>query len=1000
MESPLSLAAQHITDGPIVGQLWQSATDASLAMTDSPPIHDDSYPTGDDTAPHTGATPLPVTERHAVLRSERIGRFVVLRELGAGGMGVVYSAFDEALGRRVAVKLLFASRATDNNARRRLEREAQALARLSHPNVVQVHEVGEHAGDVFVAMEFVKGATLEAWAKAEPRSWREVVACYLQAARGLQAAHDAGVLHRDFKPANAILGDDGRVRVLDFGLARTSEQPEPLPDDTGRGSMSASVSGQDERLTVTGSVLGTPAYMAPEQFLGDPVDARTDVFCFCVSLYEALYKERPFQGKTRYALLQSVLAGPGKFPERGLPARIEQLLRRGLAREPDRRPQSMQEVVAILDFDPLRKRRWWLMGGTMALVATGAGLGGSMLSEATPPPPCQGFEQELRGVWDDERKAEIEAAFERSGSDLSEAVWPRVAGLLDERAEVLVSGMQTACEATRVTGKQSEARLDRRMTCLDDRKRSMRALTEVLGRADRLTVAHAEDAVQGLPSSDMCADPQWLDASLEPPRDEAQQQQVAQVRERLATGQATLNTGHFLEAAPIAEQAWSEAEEIDYGPLLAEAGYLRSKVDTELGRYRSARATILDVVDQAEASHHDQLVANAWLWLVYLDAQRLGDETHVDVWIRRAAAAGRRVGEPVEQRIELLSQQALWAIDQGDADAAQRYIDEATQLQDEARPGSHLMNLENARAELAWLRGKHDVIVAIRRDKLQRHLADDPAGHPRIALARQDLGVALLGMGELAVARRQFEQALGLLKKTYGSQPHLGVGGIEMNLGGVALHSRDFAAAKDYMERAFATIEASVGTAHPKAAMALHNLGVVAFTQGELRASATYTQRALEIYAQSYGEDHINWGETAINLGEMLLYLGEHEQARSLIKRGASVIRAIYAEQHAGRALSLKLEGLVLLLDGRPAKAESPLSRALDLCVRSEAQERADITIALAIATWHRDPARAREIAQSHEAKLDDEVGRERRLSLVQLLARYETAINVLGLDS
>ena len=998
MDSLLSVAAQRITNGPFAGQLWQSAPDASLAMTDSPPIHDDSYPTGDDTPPHTGANPVRVTERHAVLRSEQIGRFVVLRELGAGGMGVVYSAFDEALGRRVAVKLLFASRAANENARRRLEREAQALARLSHPNVVQVHEVGEHAGDMFVAMEFVKGATLEAWAKAEPRSWREVVACYLQAARGLQAAHDAGVLHRDFKPANAILGDDGRVRVLDFGLARTSEQPELLPDDVGR--MGESASGQDERLTATGSVLGTPAYMAPEQFFGDPVDARTDVFSFCVSLYEALYGERPFQGKTRYALLRSVLSGPPKLPERGVPARIEQLLRRGLAREPDSRPQSMHEVVTILDFDPLRKRRWWLMGGTIALVASGAGLGGSMLSEASP--PCPGFEQELWGVWDDERRAEVEAAFERSGSDLSEAVWPRVAGALDERAEALVSGMQAACEATHVAGKQSEARLDRRMTCLDDRKRSMRALTEVLGRADRLTVAHAEDAVQGLPSPDVCADPQWLDASLEPPRDEAQQQQVAQVREQLATGQALVDTGHYLEAKTVADQGWSEAETVAYGPLSAEAGLLRSTVDTKLGRYRSARTTILDVVDLAEATRHDQLAAKAWLWLIYLDAQMLGDRTHVDVWIRRAAAAGRRVGEPVDDRIELLSQQALWAIDRGDADAARRYIDEGTLLQDEARPSSTFrnLNLENARVELAQIQGQHDAALELGKNKLQHHLAVEPAGHPRIALARLNLGHAFMDLGKLEDAREQYAKAWEILKQTFGMQPHPNVGTAEMSLGVVALYSRDVAAAKDYMERAVATMEASVGPVQPKAAQALNNLGVVAFMQGELRASATYTQRALDIYAQSYGEDHIEWGKTAINLGEMLLYLDELEQARSLIERGASVISANLPNQHAGRALSLKLEGFILLLDGRPADAEIPLSRSLDLCIPTHAQERADITIALAIATWHRDPEQALEIAQSHEAKLDDETSRERRLSLVRLLAQYQTAINALGLDS
>ncbi|MCB9570262.1 MAG: serine/threonine protein kinase [Myxococcales bacterium] len=234
------------------------------------------------------------------------GRYTLLRPLGRGGMGTVYAAYDEELDRKIAIKLLRGDpreRASEGEGAgagegaHHLLGEAQALARLSHPNVVQIYDVGVIGGQVFLAMEYVQGKTLREWEREAPRSWREVVALFRQAGEGLAAAHDAGLVHRDFKPDNVLVGEDGRVRVLDFGLAARRERGATGEGDELSARTLSSISRSDLRSAsatgVTRTLVGTPAYMSPEQHLRLEADGRSDLFAFCVALYEALHGERP-----------------------------------------------------------------------------------------------------------------------------------------------------------------------------------------------------------------------------------------------------------------------------------------------------------------------------------------------------------------------------------------------------------------------------------------------------------------------------------------------------------------------------------------------------------------------------------------------------------------------------------------------------------------------------------------------------------------------------------
>ncbi len=314
--------------------------------------------------PHAGGDAVAPAER-----SGRYGRYELLGRLGAGGMGVVYRAHDPVLDRHVALKVIGQSQQRLGSiARDRLVREARALAKLAHPNVIAIHDVGQVGDEAFVAMELVSGRTLDDWLSASPRSLDEIVEVFVQASRGLGAAHTAGLVHRDFKPSNVIVGDDGRVRVLDFGLARLAESA-----DEGEAAEAAGDSSPLGAITHTGGIVGTPAYMAPEQCAGGKVDERSDQFNFCVTLYQALYGVLPFAGTSIADRTARIVAGDLTPPtiDREVPERLRAAVLRGLAADPSRRHASMQELVAELAWKPrpAGRRRALLAGGAVAMLA-------------------------------------------------------------------------------------------------------------------------------------------------------------------------------------------------------------------------------------------------------------------------------------------------------------------------------------------------------------------------------------------------------------------------------------------------------------------------------------------------------------------------------------------------------------------------------------------------------------------------------------------------------
>ncbi len=376
----------------------------------------------------------------------RIGRFTVLGLVGRGGMGVVYACHDDLLDRKVAVKVLH-SELTRGHASALVQREAQALAKLNHPNVVAVHDVGTLGERVYLAMEFVDGQTLGGWLKATRPGWREVLRVILAAGDGLAAAHEKGLIHRDIKPDNIMVGADGRVRVMDFGLAKAgSEASETRP------ALVAGVSrGHDAlaaALTRTGAWTGTPAYMASEQFLGEPTDARTDQFSLCATAWEALYGQAAFAGETLLPLASNVTSGKLTPPPAGskVPAWLRRVLERGLRPAKQDRHIDTPALLMALRADPTR--RPWTAGicaGAVTVLLAVYGVHAAVQPRAVA--ACEAEGARIDGDWNDDTRAGLERSLLATGKAYAPMTFARTVPWFDRWADSWRAAATHACQS-------------------------------------------------------------------------------------------------------------------------------------------------------------------------------------------------------------------------------------------------------------------------------------------------------------------------------------------------------------------------------------------------------------------------------------------------------------------------------------------------------------------------------------------------------------------------
>jgi tetratricopeptide (TPR) repeat protein/predicted Ser/Thr protein kinase len=811
----------------------------------------------------------------------RIDRFVVLGQLGVGGMGVVYAAYDPELDRKVAIKLVRVSgRALQPQDQERLVREARALARLSHPNVVAVYEVGLHGESVFLAMEFVRGPTLRSYAAARRSAWRDVVHAYLQAGAGLAAAHERGLVHRDFKPDNAIVGDDGRVRVVDFGLARGEPTMETTPKT------SDARSSGDSPLTVTGTMLGTPAYMAPEQRLGLPTGPSTDQYAFCASLFEALTGGLPLPAE-HHADVTSALP-------QSLPLRLRRALARGLARIPEDRFADMEALAGELRGSTERSRSVRVPVFAAALVGVAAvGAAAVWLGDARD--PCPEPSEELAKTWGATQRATIAATAAELG-EVAVATAAVVERELDARSDAWIAGRRDACEALYVRRSDSPELFDRRMRCLERARAAMGETIAFLGDGDAATWERAVQTVVGLAPVGACADVDVLPAELAVREPEAAAT-VDRLRGRIDRGKTLIRLGRFAEGEALADEVVVEATSIGDRPLEAEALQLRAGFDGAQHRDEESTAHLEDALWRAEAGHADELAVSLIAALVS-DAVQRGQLDAAEALDRRLVGAIERLGRPSRTEIVVARARGMLAKARDRPDDAEAHLRAGI---DASRRWSGVGSLDEGRqlnmlGTLQFERGEYVAAAESFESVLVIHRAWLGDVHPEMLGYRINLASTYDRLGRMDEAKTMLETVVADGERVLtGPSPTLS--GALDNLASIHQQAGRSDLALPLCERSVAVLESTVGRDDPRLLSTLNVLANVYADlerNGEARATL---ERILETSTRTGREDDTKAIALA-NLTDLEVEAGESARARTHAAEALALWIRLHGEDH------------------------------------------------------------------------------------------------------
>jgi tetratricopeptide (TPR) repeat protein/predicted Ser/Thr protein kinase len=877
------------------------------------PPSDPVLSTLDPRLQETGSGETLVQDQHAArgdqlelsLDPSRFGHYVLLEKLGQGGMGVVFAAFDTKLDRKVAIKIL---RAPDGEGSRiRMIREAQALARVSHPNVVQVYEIGEREQLTFLVMEFVEGLTLGAWLAERPRPQREIVETFVAAGRGLAAAHEKGLVHRDFKPDNVMIRRDGQVLVMDFGLARQNQAGAPREPSL------AQTSSLELELTHAGAMLGTPNYMAPEQFIGWTTDARTDQFSFCVALWEALYKQRPFQGESLAKLSLAVIEGRITQPRHGdVPAWLRRVLERGLARDPAQRWPSMLQLLDALARDPSRRRRGLVLGAsTLALlgVLLGGGLAWRGQQRSAVVEECERHGRAIEADWNEDVADRIEQAFVATGLGFASSAWAHTRPWIDDYARSWSELRTQTCLELQLEQSRDETSHDSVVDCLDEQRTTFAGLLAAWADADGRTVSSATVAAAGLLPVSTCTN-ELLASRMRAPA--SVRSEVASARSKLDQVRALQLAGEYEQGLAHAQELVGEAERLGWRPLQAEAWLMLGTLQSSLGKYEEARDARMQAFFHALAGGDDQTMLAAAIGLTHNVGYELAQYE-----------AGRQWGKTGEMLIErlglagTLQESRLWAAIGGVQMTAGNY--------DEA-------------------------LSYFRRSFASKEAALGP-NHPHVAQALDRMGVALYSQRETVAALDCFRRSLAIFEAALGSD-HPDVGNALSNLAAVLTHVEKHEEALDLNYRALAIREAALGPEHPDVGASLGNIGVLLHAQGHHQLALEHSQRALAILETALGPSHPEVAVAHAALGGMHMQQRDYHVALEHHRRALAIRETTLGAEHPEVGESHYQVGAALLEQGDHAAALGSLRTALAIREDAHGPDHIEVGRILAKIGW------------------------------------------------
>jgi len=764
----------------------------------------------------------------------KVGRFVLLDQLGAGAMGTVYSAFDPELDRKIAIKVLH-HRVGDEQARARtrLLREGRALAKLAHPNVATLYEVGTVQDRVFLAMEFVAGQPLETWMETA-HDWREVTRVFAAAGEGLAAAHTAGIIHRDFKPGNVVLGDDGRVTVLDFGLATPdgpteTDEPQTAPDANDEAAEPLG------RLTATHGVVGTPAYMAPEQHRGEPATAASDQFAYCVSLFEALYGARPFEGTTRQQVLLAIEDNAVTLDsDISVPRWLQRAVIRGLAPDPDDRWPSLPALLDAITHDPAARVRRWAAPALFAAVVLG---GGWLAADSGNEDPCRDVASEIQAIWNPAARARLQEGLGETAT--TQAVLTQ----LDTYVAALTPMRVAACEAEQADTPLPGA--TRHAQCLDERIRAMEATVHLLQSPSEQMLRNAQGLIPV--TEDLQACPEMATEGV--PSLGSAPQTRREVESAIARARVLLDVGDVTEGLAQAVEALALARTTDDVSLVARATVKLGQAQLVNGESVASEATFQEALLLAVRANDHEAKVNALRMLsrALVQSSKLEQaERMADLAVASTEHFDRL---PLEWDLTLLEVRGDLARARDQPKQALEYY--ARMVTMSAQPGAPVFSLLSAKTALAS---------------------------------------ALLETGQRQEAGALYREVEVLARRQYGDV-HRVVAVVLDNQCIVAYQLGDLPQAESFARRSLQIRRQLVGPDHPSLAASLTNLGGMLSTH-DPQAALEPLNQALRLRLQHSGDKSFAVAQVLSSVGNTHRKLGDLNKARAAYLRAAGIVEA------------------------------------------------------------------------------------------------------------
>jgi tetratricopeptide (TPR) repeat protein/predicted Ser/Thr protein kinase len=810
----------------------------------------------------------PGSQPSALSAGTRVGRYEILRVIGSGGMGMLYRARDPNLGRDIALKLLHAGSADSAlhaEGRGRIHREAQLLARLSHPNVVAAYDIGTYEGAVFMAMEFVEGVSMRDWL-AEPRILVDALRVLIAAGRGLVAAHATGVLHRDFKPANVMVSSDGRVRVIDFGLARLARavpegasapgsagEPAPGDDleapsaDSSRSSLQPSVVSSSNTFTRPGAVMGTPGYISPEQLRGEVIDHKSDQFSYAVTVFVALTGQKPYpdiiDGSQVSALGNARTAWP-----RSVPRRLRSIVDRGLALRPEHRHPSLAAMVNALERIASQRKQ-----GTLALALGGAFAVSVALPGALPRPSvdaasCNVDAAMFRGVWDPAQRERVERAFHATEHGNASEAFELVSRRLDGFESQWLEMRRESCEATLVRGEQPERVMALRATCLDRALEGTKALIGALGEVSAAVMNRISEASPA--SLAACSNPSaLLGVADQLPTDPAIRAKIDELEVGLAVNRALVTASRGRESVEQAQRILELARATNHLPAIAAASVQLGRATygtAATSEQRSAGEALLnDGLRLAAAAKDDQLLARTASFIFYGISYGQTRIQEAEAMLPAVEALVHRAGDPPGSKMELL-------IGKSTILGRHNKIQEQIQALEETMALAENVDDEFKRYGITAATDLGHVYADLHRydeaEAIEQRAADGirrrfGANHPRVMSALGNLSTVQAKAGHRELALASIAEYRRLAATMPPDEPRLKF--LAFQESRVWRITGDCARAVPLLREALVTFSASDGPDHPWTTNVMSDLGVCLAATDHVQEGISFLERVL-----------------------------------------------------------------------------------------------------------------------------------------------------------